>query len=798
MSAWLCSLVNGLKHQRAAVLSAILSLLNLPILMLSILSFNVYANEQVSSVGSKALFTESESATSQATYVGSEACVDCHSAEVEAWQGSHHDMAMKHATDESVLGDFNDQTVTHKGKPNRFFRKGDDFWVNIEGPNGQFKDYKISYTFAFEPLQQYMVEFEDGRVQLIPFAWDSRTEGEGGQRWFNLYPDTTNTDEFYWTNSGQNWNFMCADCHSTNLEKNYDSASNTYNTTWSEINVGCEACHGPASEHVKQAQLAKANGVKDDPVSAHYGFDRDLSKSVKEWVYQEGNSTLQPKDIIHTNQVQTCAQCHSRRTQLNETGDHVNGSFFDKYRLSLITPELYHNDGQIYDEDYVYGSFLQSAMAEKGVTCTNCHDPHTAELKIAEEAVCSQCHIASEYTPEKHTFHEANTEASQCTTCHMPETTYMEVDPRRDHSWHIPRPDISQHIKTPNVCTSCHEDQTDQWADKQIGKWFPDSKYRNQQHFSVAFYADSIGHRGAEDALAYSAQDSSLSNIIRASSLERLGGNTGKNTLISLARAVKHDDEMIRLGVVQGSSGFPFTDRWQILEPLLEDPVLSIRSETAGALARNWGEMNPLQKDQIKPALQEYIEIQQFNADRGFGRTNLGNVCRDLGQHDKAIEFYLGAIEIEPYFENSYANLADLYRALGDEPKALATLKQGIQAQPKSSVLPYSTGLSLLRVKDYQQATDYLKQAAETAQTDPQYWYVYGLALEKSDVLAASQSLNKAYQFSRNPQHLYAQCEILARNYQKPGVAKAFEQCVSSLSKVAPSEAISQLRSMSQ
>lgn len=790
MSALLCSLVNGLKHQRVAVLSAIFTILN----------FNVYASEQVSPVSEQATKTVSKSTESgsSSTYIGSEACIDCHSAEVEAWQGSHHDMAMKHATDDSVLGNFVNQTITHQGKPNRFFRKGDEFWVNIEGPDGQFKDYKISYTFAFEPLQQYMVEFEDGRVQLIPFAWDSRTKSEGGQRWFHLYPDTTNTDEFYWTNSGQNWNFMCADCHSTNLEKNYDMASNTYSTTWSEINVGCEACHGPASEHVEQAKQAahsaKANSGKSVQLTAHYGFDRDLSKSVKEWVYQEGNSTLQPKDIIHTNQVQTCAQCHSRRTQLNETADHVKGSFFDKYRLSLISPELYHHDGQIYDEDYVYGSFLQSAMAEKGVTCTNCHDPHTAELKIAEEAVCSQCHIASEYTPEKHTFHEANTEASKCTTCHMPETTYMEVDPRRDHSWHVPRPGISQHIKTPNVCTSCHENKTDQWADKQIGQWFPDSKYRNQQHFAVAFYADSIGHRGAEDALAYSAQDSSLSNIIRASSLERLSGNTGKNTLISLARAVKHDDEMIRLGVVQGSSGFPFYDRWQILEPLLTDPVLSIRSETAGALVRYWGEMNPLQKDQIKPALEEYIEIQRFNGDRGFGRTNLGNVYRDLGKHEQAIEYYLGAIEIEPYFENSYANLADLYRALGDEPKALATLKQGIQAQPKSSVLPYSAGLSLLRVKDYDQATRYLKQAAETAQTDPQYWYVYGLALEKSDVLAASQSLHRAYQFSRNPQHLYAQCEVLARNSHIPGVPKAFEQCISSLSKVAPPEAINQLK----
>lgn len=742
----------------------------------------------------------SGSVNPNATFVGSEACIDCHKNEVAAWQGSHHDMAMKHADKTSVLGDFDDVRVMHEGKENRFFQKGKEYWVNIEGPDGQFHDYKISYTFAFEPLQQYMVEFDDGRVQLIPFAWDSRTSEAGGQRWFHLYPNTINTDEFYWTNSGQNWNFMCADCHSTNLQKNYDAEQNRYQTTWSEINVGCEACHGPASEHIEMANKsesgeAQSTGVSFDAAS-HYGFDRDLSQAVKEWVYQEGNTTLQPKGIIHTNQVQTCAQCHSRRTQLNESGDHVKGSFFDKYRLSLISPELYYHDGQIYDEDYVYGSFLQSAMAEKGVTCTNCHDPHTAQLKIAEEAVCSQCHIPSEYTPEKHTFHQAGTEASQCTTCHMPETTYMQVDPRRDHSWHVPRPDISQHIDTPNVCTSCHEDKTDQWADAQISKWFPESKYRNQQHFAVAFYADAIGHRGAVDALAYSSQDSSLSNIIRASSLERMAGNTGQNTLISLARAIKHDNEMIRLGAVAGSSGYEFSDRWQILEPLLTDSVLSVRSEAAGALVRYWREMNPLQKDLIKPALSEYIEIQEFNADRGFGRTNLGNVYRDLGQYDKAIEYYQGAIKIEPYFENSYANLADLYRAMGDETKAMATLKQGIDAQPKSSVLPYSAGLAALRGKDYDQARAYLKQAAEMADTNPQYWYVYGLSLEQVDVLASARALQRAYAASRNPQHLYAQCEILARNSAQSGVKPAFNRCVQQLEKIAPPDAVNQLKRM--
>ncbi|MDO6541629.1 multiheme c-type cytochrome [Photobacterium sanguinicancri] len=749
------------------------------------------------------LAQEANIESTQAQFVGSDACVDCHTEEAAAWQGSHHDMAMRHADSESVLGDFDDRSVIHLGESNRFFRKGDAYWVNIQGPDGKWHDYKISYTFGWTPLQQYMVEFDDGRLQLIPFAWDTRSAKDGGQRWFHLYPDLTPTDEFYWTNTGQNWNFMCADCHSTNLKKNYDSVSNTYATTWSEINIGCEACHGPASKHIALVQQAKQAG---SPISSelHYGFDRDLSTAVKEWVYQEGHSTLQPKEIVPTQQLQTCAQCHSRRTQLNETADHVKGVFLDKYRFSLITAELYYPDGQIFDEDYVYGSFLQSQMAEKGVTCTNCHDPHSATLKIPQEAVCSQCHIASEYTPEKHTFHQANSEASQCTSCHMPETTYMQVDPRRDHSWHVPRPDLSQHIKTPNVCTSCHQDQTDQWADKQIASWFPNSKYRNQQHFAVAFYADAIGHRGAPDALAYSAQDASLSDIIRASALERMAGNTGKNTLVSLARSVKHDSDLIRLGAIAGSAGYAFGDRWQILEPLLDDPVLSIRAETAAALVGSYQQMNSAQREQLQPPLDDYMAIQSFNADRGFGRTNLANVYRDLGQTDKAIQSYQQAIKIEPYFENSYANLADLYRTQGDEDKALTTLLAGMKAQPKSSALPYSAGLALLRASKHQQATQYLKQAAETAERNPQYWYVYGLALEKVDVLAASKALHMAYQVGGNPQHLYAECEVLARNYAQgeivqsdiaqAEIAQAFEQCSSQLEGVAPPEAIQQLQ----
>ncbi|MUJ29006.1 deca-heme c-type cytochrome [Aliivibrio fischeri] len=722
-----------------------------------------------------------------ADFIGSESCIDCHKEAVDAWQGSDHDMAMKHADKSSVFGDFDNAIFEFEGKTNRFFKKGKEYWVNIEGPDGQFHDYKISYTFGFEPLQQYMVEFDDGRIQLIPFAWDSRHKNQGGQRWYHLYPDMEKTDEFYWTNTGQNWNFMCADCHSTNVQKNYDSEKNSYETSWSEINVSCEACHGPASEHIKWSK--KQEGV----IGLHYGFDRDLSKSVKEWVFKQGSSILQPKAIHKTDQITVCAQCHSRRTQLNEAQAHTKGelderSLLDSYLPSLITPELYHNDGQIYDEDYVYGSFMQSKMAKKGVTCTNCHDPHTTKLSIPEEAICSQCHIASEYTPEKHTFHLANTEASQCTTCHMPETVYMGVDARRDHSWQIPRPDLSKNIGTPNVCTQCHEDKDDVWADEQVGQWFPDSPYRNQQHFAVAFYASDIHYRGAGDALSYTAQDAKQAGIIRGSALQRLSAFPSKNTLVALGRAVKNNDELIRLGAIQGSAGYKAFDRWQIISPLLTDPVLAIRTETAGALAAYWSELNPLQREQLSPALDEYIEIQKFNSDRGFGRTNLGNVYRAQGELAKAEEAYLGAIEIEPYFVNSYVNLADLYRSQGKENKGYKILRKGINAQPNSGVLRYSAGLSLLRLNQKAEAAERFKQATQIEKQNAQYWYVYGLSMESFNAKQAADALGRAFTISGNPQHLFAQCDMLLK-YQ----SNKAKTCINELQKYAPENVINSL-----
>ncbi len=186
------------------------------------------------------------------TFVGRDKCVDCHKKEYDNWQNSHHDLAMDVADDKTVLGNFNDSIFEHKGVRTRFFRKGKKFFVNTQGPDGKMKDFEIKYTFGYTPLQQYLIPFPGGRLQSLTIAWDVEKK-----RWYHLYPEDPIDPEdwLHWTKNAQNWNGMCAECHSTHLQKNFDMETDTYQTTWSEIDVSCEACHGPASNHVEWAEV---------------------------------------------------------------------------------------------------------------------------------------------------------------------------------------------------------------------------------------------------------------------------------------------------------------------------------------------------------------------------------------------------------------------------------------------------------------------------------------------------------------------------------------------------------------
>lgn len=745
---------------------------------------------------------------SDINFVGAKKCIGCHEQAYQDWQGSHHDMSMKHATKDSVLANFNNMSIPYEIEgevaPNNntatFFKKDLQFWVNIQGEDGKLHDYQIKYTFGFEPLQQYMVEFDDGRVQLIPFAWDSRPKLDGGQRWFNLYPDMTKKhQEFFWTNTGQNWNYMCADCHSTNVDKNFDIKTNSYDTTFSEINVACESCHGAANQHLTWAKQNNKNNTEsslnsDNSDKNKKGFARDLSTSVTQWQLDKNSKTMSPINIEHSQQVLVCAQCHSRRTQISNK-NHVEGNAFgERYLLDLISSTNYHPDGQVYNENFVYGSFLQSKMHKNGVVCSDCHNPHTAKLKLPIETLCLQCHQSDNYASTKHHNHKEDSTGAMCVNCHMPETTYMEIDARRDHGFHIPTPNIAQQLGTPDTCLSCHKEKDSQWSASKVNAWYPNSSVKEEKDFAGVFSAINLALNekqllGVSSELSRISQTISYSPIIRASALTKMASVSNTNTIIAIARAAKDPNENIRLGAIEGAQSMASAEKWRIISPLLNDKVLVVRTSAAFALANLWSNLSQAQQKALTPALDEYIASQLFNSDRAFSHSNIGIIAAYQGNFEQAIKAFEGGILIEKSFTQSYLNLSQVYYQLGKNQRSISTLLQGKKANSDDAALPFNLGLAYIRTKDKVKAAAELAIATQLAPNNSHYFYVYGLSLEQQNSSAAYKALYQAFQLSNNPQHLFALCEMQVRH--KNPLAK---QCLVKLQPLAPPNVIQALK----
>ncbi len=663
-----------------------------------------------------------------AAYVGAQQCAGCHLEQTASWRGSHHDLAMQPADEQTVLGDFNDAEFEYFGTVSRLYKKDGRFFVKTDGPDGVVTDYPVDYVFGVDPLQQYLIAFPDGRYQALSVAWDARPEEQGGQRWFHLYPDEhiRHGDELHWTGVNQNWNYMCADCHSTNLEKNYDAAARSYRTTWSDIDVSCEACHGPGSEHVEWARQAEQAGEKY-PRSDMGLTVRFVERSGISWPIDERTGNAARSAPIETRvELDICGRCHARREAL--TSEYRPGDpLLDHFRISLLRQDLYHADGQINDEVYVYGSFLQSRMYAAGVTCSDCHDPHSLKLRAQGNGVCMQCHLAAKFASRQHHYHDPNAPGGQCVSCHMPDKHYMVVDPRRDHSFRIPRPDVSLAVGTPNACNQCHGDRSAQWAADKLVEWYGQ---RDQQQAAAAFDAANRLRIDAEAQLLKLIKQQNSAGILRGTALSLLGNTVTPRSLPTIRRAAGDKDPLVRMGAAYTLGVLPPPLRAQIGTPLLSDPLRAIRTEAARQLAGLPADaLPPSTHDAFKSALAEYVRVQQFNADRPESLVNLANLAWQQRDIQEAERLYKQALETAPYYVPAHVNLADLYRALGDETRAYATLANGLTRNPRRAALHHALGLAQIRQGERQAGIASLKRAYELAPEAPRYAYVYAVAL---------------------------------------------------------------------
>ena len=677
-------------------------------------------------------FTSKELVAAENTdYVGHKACIECHAEQVRLWRGSHHDLAMQHATDETVLADFSNTRLTYAGKTSTFFKKNNKFMVRTDGPDGKLYDYQIKYVFGVMPLQQYLIGLDKGRLQALTIAWDTRDKKEGGQRWFHLYPEEEITfkDELHWARTSFNWNSMCAECHSTNLKKNYDSASDAFKTSWSEINVSCEACHGPSSKHISWAK--KESGWES------FNNDKGLNilfnerKGVYWKINPETGNAQRSSEKTTEKEIQVCAQCHSRRSVIS-TGYSPGKPFLDYYMPRLLDEGMYYADGQIQDEVYVYGSFLQSKMYHAGVTCSDCHEPHSHQLRAEGNDVCLQCHAAGKFNTAKHHHHKAGSKGTLCAECHMPPRNYMVVDPRHDHSFRIPRPDLAVDIGIPSACNQCHADKDASWAATQVKQWYGKSSTGYQQ-FASALDAGRKGEPGAGQLLVDQIKNIETPDIARATAISNLSRYLDQSTFEVIQRGLKDDDAMVRMASIGALEGLQPALLVQLVFPLLDDPVRSVRIEAARVLATiPVGQLEGEQLSIYNRAASEYIDSQLENAERPEAQLNLGNYYALKGDVDKAKASYRKAIQLDDIFIPAYINLADLYRAQQKEVEVNKVLLQAIKAVPTSADANHALGLSLVRNKQAGKAVEYLKKASELDVNNSRYVYVYAVALNST------------------------------------------------------------------
>lgn len=640
-------------------------------------------------------------AESEAEFLGSQACKQCHSVQYELWQASHHYQAMQTAMPDSVLGDFDNARVEFHGVQSRFFQEGNRYLVETTGDEGR-ETFEVSYTFGFSPLQQYLIEQDNGHIQALNIAWDSRPVASGGQRWFHLRNEMPSDSPFSWTRHFQNWNARCADCHSTAFRKNFDQPRQTYASAFAEINVACEACHGPASNHVQSI----AEGRK--PVKLFSPGKRPG------WRREEGEDTAKITVSRREIDIDMCGGCHSRR---NALGEIVHGRpYHDQYEISLLEEGLYYPDGQIDDEVFVLGSFMQSRMYQKGVSCMNCHDAHTGKVLFDDNRLCSQCHDPGKFDQASHAGHTPVQAA--CIDCHMPARTYMQIDDRRDHRLGIPDPQLSVSHGVPNACTGCHSDKSDEWAAAKIDR--PPDEYAD-----LMSRARQLDTTVVLDALPYLG---SVKNpaIRRASLLANLPMN---QTSVNIAEKLLQDDQdVIRLGAARFFTLATPEIRYQMLSPLLSDARKAIRGVSALGLADL---VQRLPLDRARPIIDALGEVRaDMGVDTPSGQTQLAMLELDLGRPSQAIRAFERSIQIEPHFIPALANLADLHRARGDEEKAMKLLKRAVEVAPDSGAANHALALGYVRMSRVEGALPYFKAATDRSDALPRYSFVYAVALE--------------------------------------------------------------------
>jgi tetratricopeptide (TPR) repeat protein len=654
------------------------------------------------------------------------------------WKGSDHDKAMMIASDSTVLGDFNNVEVEFRGTKSKFYKSDGKYFVYAESIGGKMEELEITHTFGVRPLQQYLIPFERGRYQCLPIAWDSEEN-----KWFDMAGMVYQSEElnpdswFYWTNQSQNWNGMCAECHSTNLQKNYDLERDSFNTTWSDINVNCEACHGPGSDHLEWAKLPE--GSRD--------YDGNMGL------------VLKTSETTSKQYIEACAPCHSRRTSFGPN-EHRDPEYYNLHRPQNISPPLYYADGQILDEVYVFASFTQSKMYMNDVRCNDCHDSHSIKFKFEGNALCTQCHRPEEYDTFQHHFHKYANEKGEpvknkfgeivlvgegalCKTCHMPGNYYMGIDFRRDHSFRIPRPDLSIKYNVPNACNDCHTDKSYQWSEDYIKKYYGERKKFTYASVLADGY---LIKENADTSLIRLIKNDLYPEMVRATAISYLSAYNNPSADSVIKEMLYNIEPLVRERAIDAFNTSEANELVKVISPLLDDPVKMVRIAAASKLSIVGKEFfTEEQFKKLNEVLDEYLQTLKYTADFPTGKYNLGNFYSNKGDYVRAEKFYEDAIKMDDNFYPAKSNLAILYYNQGKLKEAENLFLDLIENHSEYTQGEYYLGLLYAEQQRYEEAAEVFEKATLKTEVNPRIYYNLGLIYQYlNNPAKAESSLLKA------------------------------------------------------
>ncbi len=646
-------------------------------------------------------------------FTGNLSCQPCHQQEHADWTQSHHYMAMQPANDSTVLGDFNNATYTADGVTNKFFRKDGKFFLNTQDADGQYRDFEVLYTFGFVPLQQYLIAFPGGRMQATRASWDTQKK-----KWFHQYAGDKIPagDWLHWTGNAQNWNTMCASCHSTNLQKGYDPQTDTYHTTYNDINVSCESCHGPGKNHIDYINGAYANGDRVD-----------------------GSLLKLYKNAGQIAEVNTCAYCHARRVD-------VTGAVLpDKELLNDFIPELptnqfFYADGQMNDEDYNYTSFAQSKMFSRGVQCSNCHNPHSGKLKLDNSLVCGQCHASDTYAVPSHTMHAQSLTEVNCVSCHMPSKMYMGNDLRHDHSFRIPRPDLTAKYNVPNTCNSCHTNKSASWAADAVSAHFGETR---SYHFAEHLVPGSQLDGGSEAHLNTLLADTATPKIVKAAALYYITQLGTASAAKTLTNHISDSNALVRYHALRGLENVPANAWSSMVEKVFTDPARAVRIAAAQLYLGMPNEQIPAAVfPSFTQAKNELYRFVMFQTDFAIGNVQAGDYYRRTGDIANAEFYYRRAVAKDSQLAIARVNLASTLNQTGKNDEALQQLLLAAKLEPNSDHVYYSLGLMHAEMGNLPEAAKTLQKAFSINPANIRARYNYALIMQQNGKTAEAE---KAY-----------------------------------------------------